>query len=162
MSHYDHTPIGTGSAAIHVTQLGEDTGSRHNRPQSLESHPAQRRAGQINDARATPQTSRGLPALVFLHYWGGSSRTWGPVTDRLAGSARCVALDRRSWGQSSAPAADSAIGDMAADTLAVREQVIEDSLAGSSAAEHEWTASAILEDVSADLIQIDVPVLVDR
>lgn len=33
----------------------------------------------------------GEPALVFLHYWGGSSRTWQAVTDRLAGKARCVA-----------------------------------------------------------------------
>jgi 3-oxoadipate enol-lactonase len=46
----------------------------------------------------------GMPALVFLHYWGGSSRTWHPVIERLSGSARCVAIDHSGWGQSSAPA----------------------------------------------------------
>src|SRR5882724_10396259 len=23
------------------------------------------------------------PVLIFLHYWGGSRRTWGPVLERL-------------------------------------------------------------------------------
>jgi len=208
MLHYDHIDIDTGSAQIHVTQVG-----------------------------------RGVPALVFLHYWGGSSRTWEQVIQPLVDSARCVALDHRGWGQSSAPDAGYAIGDMEADALAVitalpltdyilighsmggkvaqliasrrpaglrgvvlvapapakpvavpddvraqmaaaylsreaiiatldgvlrhatlseelREQVVQDSLAGSSEAKREWVESAILEDVSADLAQIDVPVLV--
>lgn len=210
MSHYDHSRswIDAGAASIHVTQAGS-----------------------------------GAPALVFLHYWGGSGRTWGPVIQRLAGTARCVAPDHRGWGHSSAPPAGYAIADLAADALAVidalglgdyilvghsmggktaqliaarrpgglcglvlvapaparpaaapeavrtrmagayasrasviatldgvlrhaalsqelREQVIEDSLAGSAAAKHAWPASAISEDVSADLAGINVPVLV--
>ncbi len=39
-------------------------------------------------------------ALVFLHYWGGSSRTWGDVIDRIDGRARCVAVNQRGWGDS--------------------------------------------------------------
>lgn len=189
------------------------------------------------------QAGAGNPALVFLHYWGGSTRTWRPVVERLRDRARCVAIDHRGWGQSGAPSAGYAIGDLAADALAVigalaltdyilvghsmggkvaqllagerpeglrgvvlvapaparpanipqavreqmagayatrasvtatldsvlrhatlddalREQVIEDSLAGAAPAKLEWPGSAILEDVSAGLAQIDVPVLV--
>jgi len=31
------------------------------------------------------------PALVFLHYWGGTGRTWGLVIRELADRHRCVA-----------------------------------------------------------------------
>ncbi|MEV6566964.1 alpha/beta fold hydrolase [Streptomyces kronopolitis] len=40
------------------------------------------------------------PALVFLHYWGGSRRTWGPVLERLAPGQPFVAYDQRGWGGS--------------------------------------------------------------
>ena len=210
MSHFDRFEswVETGSASLHVTQAGD-----------------------------------GTPALVFLHYCGGSSRTWQPVIERLAGSARCVAIDHRGWGRSSAPNAGYAIEDLAADALAViqtleldayilvghsmggkvaqllasrrpdglrgvvlvapapakpvavpeatrtqmakaylsreaviatldgvlrhaalsdelREQVVTDSLAGSVAAKRQWPAATILQDVSAGLAEIDVPVLV--
>jgi pimeloyl-ACP methyl ester carboxylesterase len=39
------------------------------------------------------------PALIFLHYWGGSARTWQRVIGRLGGRARWVALDQRGWGE---------------------------------------------------------------
>jgi len=42
----------------------------------------------------------GGPACVFLHYWGGSGRTWDSVIDRMNGRARCVAIDQRGWGAS--------------------------------------------------------------
>lgn len=189
------------------------------------------------------QAGAGNPSLVFLHYWGGSTRTWRLVIERLAASARCVAIDHRGWGRSSAPASGYAIADLAADARAVidalglddyilvghsmggkvaqllasrrppglrglvlvapapatpapvpdaaraqmaasytsreavlaaldtvlrhaalgdelREQVIEDSLAGADQAKHAWPAHAIAEDVSADLRRIDVPALV--
>src|SRR6266566_9202995 len=38
------------------------------------------------------------PALVFLHYWGGTGRTWGLVIRELADRHRCVAPDLRGWG----------------------------------------------------------------
>jgi pimeloyl-ACP methyl ester carboxylesterase len=42
----------------------------------------------------------------------------------------------------------------------LREQVIQDSLAGAEKAKHGWVAHAVVEDVSADLDRINVPVLV--
>lgn len=61
----------------------------------------------------------GRPALVFLHYFGGSSRAWLPVMDRLAGTFRCVALDLRGFGDSEAPASGYAISDGADDVAAL-------------------------------------------
>jgi 3-oxoadipate enol-lactonase len=29
------------------------------------------------------KSGAGDPGLMFLHYWGGSSRNWRDVTDRL-------------------------------------------------------------------------------
>ena len=43
------------------------------------------------------------PALVFLHYWGGSSRTWRHVIDALTPAFRTVAVDQRGWGRSDKP-----------------------------------------------------------
>ena len=54
-------------------------------------------------------------ALVFLHYFGGSSRTWGPVMGRLAGQFRCLAPDARGWGDSDAPPSGYTVADMADD-----------------------------------------------
>jgi pimeloyl-ACP methyl ester carboxylesterase len=45
------------------------------------------------------ETGAGKPALVFLHYWGGSSRTWSRVIDRLGGKPRCIAIDQRRLGR---------------------------------------------------------------
>ena len=42
----------------------------------------------------------GDPALVFLHYWGGSSRTWQEVIRRLGGEPLAIALNQRGWGGS--------------------------------------------------------------
>lgn len=40
------------------------------------------------------------PALIFLHYWGGSRRTWIPVLERLDPKQSFVAYDQRGWGDS--------------------------------------------------------------
>jgi pimeloyl-ACP methyl ester carboxylesterase len=42
----------------------------------------------------------GSPALVFLHYWGGSRRTWSQVIAPLSKRFRCIAVDLRGWGKS--------------------------------------------------------------
>ncbi|MGG1948115.1 alpha/beta fold hydrolase [Trinickia sp. NRRL B-1857] len=182
-------------------------------------------------------------ALVFLHYWGGSSRTWRLVIDALSGRSRTVAYDHRGWGRSQAPADGYTIGDLADDAQAViaglglqryvivghsmggkvaqcvaarrpqglagvvlvapspplpmavadeqrlamahaydsrksieavldnvltatpippalREQVIEDSLAGAPQAKAAWPQSAMREDIAEAAAGIDVPVLV--
>ncbi len=57
----------------------------------------------------------GAPALVFLHYWGGSSRTWRHVTQALAPAFRTIAVDQRGWGRSDKPVAGYALSDLADD-----------------------------------------------
>jgi pimeloyl-ACP methyl ester carboxylesterase len=57
----------------------------------------------------------GEPALLFLHYWGGSARTWNTVTSQLSKTFRCIAYDQRGWGQSDEPAQGYSIRDLALD-----------------------------------------------
>ncbi len=61
----------------------------------------------------------GEPALVFLHYWGGSARTWDPVIAHLPKAIRSVALDQRGWGGSVATDARYDLEAFADDVLAV-------------------------------------------
>jgi pimeloyl-ACP methyl ester carboxylesterase len=65
------------------------------------------------------QCGAGSPALLFLHYWGGSSRTWRHVVDRLVGDFRTVTFDQRGWGKSAAPTTGYALADFADDAQAV-------------------------------------------
>jgi pimeloyl-ACP methyl ester carboxylesterase len=65
------------------------------------------------------ESGAGEPALAFLHYWGGSARTWQGVIRRLEGQARCVALDQRGWGESVAKDGRYDLGVMADDVEAV-------------------------------------------
>ncbi|MFF1444948.1 alpha/beta fold hydrolase [Streptomyces sp. NPDC058295] len=58
------------------------------------------------------------PTLVFLHYWGGSGRTWDLVVDRLAGRD-VLTVDFRGWSRSSHLGGPYALRRLADDTLAV-------------------------------------------
>jgi pimeloyl-ACP methyl ester carboxylesterase len=58
------------------------------------------------------------PALVFLHYWGGSARTWNLVVDRLAGRDM-LTLDFRGWSRSRNISGPYTLRRLADDTLAV-------------------------------------------
>ncbi|MFH8468411.1 alpha/beta fold hydrolase [Streptomyces sp. NPDC017991] len=58
------------------------------------------------------------PALVFLHYWGGSARTWDLVADRLAGRD-VLTVDFRGWSRSSGLPGPYTLRRLADDTLAV-------------------------------------------
>lgn len=60
-------------------------------------------------------TGSGEPALVFLHYWGGSARTWERTIEVLQRSFRCIAYDQRGWGASDAPADGYELKDLAND-----------------------------------------------
>jgi len=185
----------------------------------------------------------GDPTLIFLHYWGGTARTWQPIIAALPSGLRAIALDARGWGRSDRPDKSYGVATMADDVEAViialslkryvlvghsmggkvaqllasrrpsglaglvlvapspaqgkslpegvrtemtdaysspesvawtidnvlaerdlppslRDLAIADSLAGASAAKKSWPLTAISEDVSADLLQIKVPVLV--
>ncbi|KAA1003457.1 alpha/beta hydrolase [Paraburkholderia panacisoli] len=57
----------------------------------------------------------GERAVIFLHYWGGSSRTWQFVTNELSDAYRTVATDHRGWGHSEAPDDGYRIADLADD-----------------------------------------------
>jgi pimeloyl-ACP methyl ester carboxylesterase len=61
----------------------------------------------------------GGPTLIFLHYWGGTSRTWTPTIERLSQTHRCVAIDFRGWGQSDRSATDYALETLADDVVGV-------------------------------------------
>lgn len=69
------------------------------------------------------QQGDGRVAIVFLHYWGGSGRTWNPVIDRLSAQYRCVAVDLRGWGKSDHTANDFSLDAQAADVEAVVAQL---------------------------------------
>src|SRR5262245_11368246 len=75
---------------------------------------------RVNDVDLNVVTvGRGAPALVFLHYWGGSSRTWAPVMSHLASSNRCVAIDFRGWGESGKVSNDHGLATLANDVITV-------------------------------------------
>ena len=59
------------------------------------------------------------PTLLFLHYWGGSSRTWDLVTNKLKTDFRCVAYDHRGWGESDKPETGYSIQELANDAEAL-------------------------------------------
>lgn len=55
----------------------------------------------------------GSPTLVFLHYWGGTGRTWAEVMRRLSRQFHCVAPDLPGWGGSSPSRRGYQIADFA-------------------------------------------------
>jgi pimeloyl-ACP methyl ester carboxylesterase len=59
------------------------------------------------------------PALVFLHYWGGSHRTFDPVIARLAAGRAVVSYDQRGWGAARELPGPYGIGSLADDVLDV-------------------------------------------
>lgn len=53
----------------------------------------------INDTHLhVTQRGEGSPALVFLHYYGGSSRTWESVINILPNDYQTIAYDHRDGG----------------------------------------------------------------
>jgi uncharacterized protein (TIGR02246 family) len=65
------------------------------------------------------QRGNGDLALVLLHYYGGSSRTWDRIAEALSDRYRIVATDHRGWGDSDAPAVGYRIADLADDAEGV-------------------------------------------
>ncbi|SDO66712.1 alpha/beta fold hydrolase [Afipia sp. GAS231] len=59
------------------------------------------------------------PALVFLHYWGGSGRTWDMAVNQLSELHRCVAPDLRGWGGSDRSIEDYSLNAQADDVGAI-------------------------------------------
>ena len=63
------------------------------------------------------------PALIFLHYWGGTSRTWRKVTAELEGQFKTVAYDARGWGKSDKTLAGYKLADLADEALSLVKAV---------------------------------------
>ena len=62
-------------------------------------------------------------ALLFLHYWGGSSATWRKVIALLDSKTRCVAVNQRGWGGSLVSDGRYDLGAMADDVVAIMEHL---------------------------------------
>ena len=91
--------------------------TRKNRPE----HTPSKEPSHETDQHILPAYDHRLgtgPTLVFLHYWGGSTRTWDLVTDRLAGRA-VLTMDFRGWGRSRGLPGPYTLQQLADDTLAV-------------------------------------------
>lgn len=56
----------------------------------------------------------GEPTLVFIHYWGGSHRTWNAVMTALQDRYRCLVPDLPGWGRSKPSERGCRIADLAA------------------------------------------------
>jgi pimeloyl-ACP methyl ester carboxylesterase len=58
---------------------------------------------------------------MFVHFWGGSARTWSAVASQLSTNFRCIAHNQRSCGQSDAPEQGYSIRDLALDAKHIVE-----------------------------------------
>jgi len=59
------------------------------------------------------------PALVFLHYFGGSSRAWSKVIEKLSNEYCCIAPDMRGFGDSDATTTNYTVSDSVDDVAAL-------------------------------------------
>jgi pimeloyl-ACP methyl ester carboxylesterase len=59
------------------------------------------------------------PTLVFIHYVGGTARTWDLVAEQLSEGHRCVAPDLRGWGGSDKDATSFDLHTQADDIAAI-------------------------------------------
>lgn len=70
--------------------------------QTIDLHPDVKLHALVSDPPTIPSTPP-LPTVLFLHFWGGSSRTWSLVNPLVAAHYPTVALDLRGWGDSTGP-----------------------------------------------------------
>lgn len=59
------------------------------------------------------------PTLLFLHYWGGSARTWDPVLAHLDPHMPVASYDHRGWGRSNALPGPFDLAQLTTDAIAV-------------------------------------------
>ncbi|OZB94331.1 alpha/beta fold hydrolase [Paenibacillus sp. XY044] len=69
------------------------------------------------------EQGQGDMALVFLHFYGGSARTWDKIIDVLKKDYHCIAYDHRGWGDSDKSAASYTIQDLADDAHALIQEL---------------------------------------
>lgn len=67
-----------------------------------------------------PNQQAQRPTIVFLHFWGGSHKTWSHVNPIISRDYTTVVIDLRGWGESTGPARADAysISDLADDVEA--------------------------------------------
>ncbi|KAF4334073.1 alpha beta-hydrolase [Fusarium beomiforme] len=58
----------------------------------------------IEKSHPTQTQADAYPAIIFLHFWGGSCKTWSPISSLIASSFPTVRIDLRGWGNSTGPA----------------------------------------------------------
>ena len=61
----------------------------------------------------------GVTALVFLHYWGGSHRTFTPVINAMTNDGTAVTFDQRGWGEARTLPGPFGIHQLADDVIGV-------------------------------------------
>ena len=64
----------------------------------------------------------GDPTLVFLHPWSTNHFIWANQLQVFSTSHRCITVDHRGHGHSDKPEGGYAIGEMAADVVAILDQ----------------------------------------
>jgi 3-oxoadipate enol-lactonase len=69
------------------------------------------------------ENGTGDTSLVFLHYWGGTHRTWNKVARELAGSFHTVTYDMRGWGQSDTAQSGYSIKELANEAASLIGQL---------------------------------------
>lgn len=69
------------------------------------------------------QHGEGKPAIIFLHYWGGTSRTWSRVLTRLENRFQTIAYDARGWGQSDKASAGYTLHHLADEVLTLVDEL---------------------------------------
>ena len=85
---------------------------------------AEEGGGEVQAVRIhCEERGSGELALVFLHYWGGSSRTWKHVIEPLAAAYHTITVDHRGWGESDAPKVGYTLADLADDAIGVIERL---------------------------------------
>lgn len=79
---------------------------------------------QLPNAPLNVSTSgNGEPPLLFLHYFGGSSRSWSEVVALLQPDFRCIAPDFRGFGGSGAASGPFCVAQNADDIAALTEEL---------------------------------------
>ena len=73
--------------------------------------------------KSANENPRSKTALVFLHYYGGSSREWAPVIELLGNDFRCFAPDLRGFGESDDAPKNYTVEDAADDVTALIEKL---------------------------------------
>lgn len=61
----------------------------------------------------SPESETEAPALVFLHYFGGSGASWNAVVNALPEHYRCISLDLCGFGKSHCPDEPMGVDDYA-------------------------------------------------